>query len=149
MRKFFLEVHMYSCTLANCFSRELGSWEVVTIILGSWTPAHAYSSSWWLLVSEEDGWHAHTHTHTHTFVLKNCGLFGEAGGRHSRLEMQAQCWYPTWSIPLSLSISYKIDTLYLFPTIRKRYTKGLCFFFRSGYFYTYMQLQFILTRGAA
>ena len=32
-------------TFANCFSRLLGLWEVVTTILGSSTPAHTYSSS--------------------------------------------------------------------------------------------------------
>jgi len=32
-------------TLANCLSLELGSLEVVTMILGSSTPAHLYSSS--------------------------------------------------------------------------------------------------------
>ena len=32
-------------TLANCLSLELGSLDVVIIILGSSTPAHLYSSS--------------------------------------------------------------------------------------------------------
>lgn len=36
-------------TLANCCSRLLGSREVVIIILGSKTPARAYSSSTWLV----------------------------------------------------------------------------------------------------
>ena len=39
-------------TLANCFSLELGLWDVVIIILGSRTPAQAYSSSWWEPVSK-------------------------------------------------------------------------------------------------
>lgn len=36
-------------TFANIFSRELGSLEVVTMTLGSSTPAHLYSSSMWEL----------------------------------------------------------------------------------------------------
>lgn len=37
------------CTFANILRRELGSREVVIMILGSSTPAHRYSSSTWLV----------------------------------------------------------------------------------------------------
>lgn len=37
-------------TFANCLSLELGSLEVVIMILGSSTPAHLYSSSTWFTI---------------------------------------------------------------------------------------------------
>lgn len=43
-------------TFANCLSFELGSLDVVSMILGSSTPAQWYSSSMWLSSEENQKW---------------------------------------------------------------------------------------------